>query len=261
MDTNFIQIGLKNYLPEQMTVMVTGAASGIGAAQTDVFLKKGHSVFAIDILCSPRIDAFYQTYPESFNFYQADLASPIEIKKAFDAFTQAHQSLHVLCNTAGILDEYKNIQETSCEDWQLVLQTNLYSMFYLTKLATPYLINNPSSRIINMASIASLTAGGGGLAYTASKHAIAGLTKQMAYDYSEKGLRVNAIAPGAIATEMNRADFKDDQKMAKWVADQTPSKRWATAEEVAELTLFLASNAADYIQGTIIPLDGGWLIR
>ena len=87
-----------------------------------------------------------------------------------------------------------------------------------------------------------------------------GYTKQLDYDYAAKGIRANCIAPGAIETPMNAKDFEeDDGKMAKWVADQTPAKRWAQPEEVAALTMFLASPRADYIHGTAVPIDGGWL--
>ncbi|MDN6516432.1 MAG: SDR family oxidoreductase, partial [Lacticaseibacillus paracasei] len=112
---------------------------------------------------------------------------------------------------------------------------------------------------INMSSIAGLVGGGGGVAYTAAKHAVIGLTKQLDLDYAAKGIRANALAPGAINTPMNAADFAGDGKMAAWVAQETPAKRWAKPEEVAQLSLFLASDAADYIHGTVIPIDGGWL--
>lgn len=115
--------------------------------------------------------------------------------------------------------------------------------------------------IINMTSIAGLVAGGGGAAYTASKHGIIGYTKQLDYDYIRDGIRANAIAPGAIETPMNAADFAGDGKMAKWVADETPAGRWAKPEEVADLTLFIASDKADYIHGAVIPIDGGWIMK
>ncbi len=103
------------------------------------------------------------------------------------------------------------------------------------------MIRRKSGTIINMASIAGLVAGGGGIAYTSAKHAIVGFTKQLALDYAEQGIRVKGIAPGAIQTPMNAADFEGEGEMAEWVANETPVKRWAQPEEVAELTLFLAS--------------------
>lgn len=112
-----------------------------------------------------------------------------------------------------------------------------------------------------MASIAGLVGGGGGAAYTASKHAVVGYTKQVNLDYCREGIRANAIAPGAIQTPMNAADFSGDGKIAEWVAQETPAGRWAQPEEVAKLTLYLAGAASDYIHGTVIPIDGGWTAK
>ena len=133
-------------------------------------------------------------------------------------------------------------------------------MFILSNALLPAMLSRGYGHIINMASIAGFSAGGGGAAYTASKHAIIGYTKQLAYDYAAQGLHTNAIAPGAIKTPMNAADFIGNGDMAKKVASQTPAKRWATAQEVANLTLYLTSPQADYINGAVLPIDGGWTI-
>ena len=106
-----------------------------------------------------------------------------------------------------------------------------------------------------------MCAGGGGIAYTTAKHAIVGFTKQLALDVADQGISVKGIAPGAIQTPMNAADFAGDGKMAQWVAEETPVKRWAQPEEVAALTLFLASPQASYLQGAIVPIDGGWTLK
>ena len=135
------------------------------------------------------------------------------------------------------------------------------SMYRLTQLLLPEMLQRTSGTIINMASIAGYVAGGGGVAYTSAKHAIIGFTKQLALDYASQGICVKGIAPGAIQTPMNAADFAGDGEMAEWVANETPVKRWAKPEEVAELTLFLATPQASYIQGAIVPIDGGWLLK
>lgn len=252
-----LKVQREHLLPPQMTVMVTGASSGIGLAQVKAFIQAGHQVFALDKVPFPKEVA----HDDQLFFMQKDLTDETQVQEVFKTLEQRFGQLHVLCNTAGVLDDYQTIEQTSLSHWQQLLANNLTTQFLMAKYALPYLLKNPTSRIINMASIASLTAGGGGIGYTAAKHAVAGLTKQLAYDYASRGLRVNAIAPGAIQTPMNANDFTGEEPMAQWVADQTPVKRWAQPEEVAELTLFLASDAADYMQGVIIPLDGGWLIR
>jgi len=262
-NANGVAIGQKNYLPEQLTVLVTGAASGIGLAQANQFLKEGHCVFAVDLLTQDHIfQNIKKEFPNTFDYALADVSHPKNVESVIAQLKIAFGGLHVLCNTAGKLDEYRSINETSFDYWNKIIRNNIDSVFLMMKNVLPLLLKNPSSRIINMSSIAGLSAGGGGISYTAAKHAIVGMTKQMAYDYSDQGLKVNAIAPGAIATRMNEKDFTENKgAMAKWVANETPVKRWATPEEIAELTLFLASDKADYIQGTVIPVDGGWMNR
>lgn len=111
-----------------------------------------------------------------------------------------------------------------------------------------------------MCSIASFMAGGGGAAYTSSKHALAGFTRQLALDYAKAGIQVFGIAPGAVQTAMTATDFEPGG-LAQWVADETPIGRWLRAEEIAELTMFLASGKASAMQGEIVKIDGGWSLK
>lgn len=243
-------------LKQPLSAIVTGAGSGIGRAQMEWLLARNHFVTAIDLNPINEIDSPY------LKIYQADCAEEKRIAEIVKETVDTVGYLNVVCNTAGQLDNYMPLDKTSLESWQHFLKMNATSQFIVTKASLSYLLEEEASRVVNMASIAGLTAGGGGIAYTASKHAIVGFTKQLAYDYSHQGLRANAIAPGAIATAMNQSDFDNDNgKMAQWVANETPVKRWAQPEEVAELTGFLLSDAADYIQGSVLIMDGGWMIR
>ena len=169
--------------------------------------------------------------------------------------------IDILLNAAGILDDYRPSLETSEALWDQILATNLKSVFLVTNALLPYFLQQKKGVIVNMASIAGLVAGGGGAAYTASKHAIIGYTKQLSYDYAKLGIRANAIAPGAIQTPMNAADFVGEGEMATWIARETPAGRWAQPQEVAKLSLFLASDDADYIHGTVMTIDGGWTMK
>ncbi|CAM3154231.1 3-oxoacyl-ACP reductase [Lactococcus hircilactis] len=224
-------------------VLVTGSSSGIGQAQIRAFRKAGANVIGVDLHSGTETD------------FVCDLSVLTEV----ESIAKSIGSIDILCNTAGILDQYCTLENTSAVLWDHVLKTNLYSMFYLIQQFLPKMKAQKSGVIINMASIAGLVAGGGGIAYTASKHAIVGLTKQLAIDEAKSGIQVLGIAPGAIDTPMNARDFtENDGQMAKWVANETPAKRWATADEVAELTLFLASPKASYMTGAIVPIDGGW---
>lgn len=239
-------------------VFVTGAASGIGEAQAKAFFARGAKVFGVDINgdFSEELAA-----AETFQSFVGDLAQAAVCKAAVAACQQRFGQIDILLNTAGRLDDYRPLLETDEDLWQGILSTNLNSMFYLTKAILPAMLQAGQGTVINMCSIASLVAGGGGIAYTTSKHAVAGFTKQLALDYADRGIHVTGIAPGAVRTPMNAADFAGEGKMAAWVAEETPLKRWAEPEEVAELTLFLASQKSRYLQGNIVPIDGGWLLK
>lgn len=162
-------------------------------------------------------------------------------------------------NTAGVLDGYAKSLETDEALWDKIFNTNVKGMYFVTNAVLKQMLVQQRGVIVNMASIAGMIAGGGGAAYTASKHAVIGYTKQLSYDYYKDGIRINGIAPGAIETAMNAADFEGNGEMAKWVAEQTPAGRWAKPEEVARVTLFIASEESDYLHATIIPIDGGWM--
>lgn len=225
-------------------VIITGAASGIGAAQAAAFQAAGATVVGIDL----------QPISNLTDAIQADVSDP-----ATAAAIAAQYQPDIVCNTAGVLDGYQTVTDTEFSAWQHILDVDLTSQFLMIKALLPGMLTRGHGIFINMSSIAGLVGGGGGVAYTAAKHAVIGLTKQLDLDYAAKGIRANALAPGAINTPMNAADFAGDGKMAAWVAQETPAKRWAKPEEVAQLSLFLASDAADYIHGTVIPIDGGWL--
>lgn len=226
------------------TVIITGAASGIGAAQAAAFQAAGATVVGIDL----------QPISNLTDAIQADVSDP-----ATAATIAAQYQPDIVCNTAGMLDGYQTVTDTALSTWQRILDVDLTSQFLMIKALLPGMLARGHGIFINMSSIAGLVGGGGGVAYTAAKHAVIGLTKQLDLDYAAQGIRANALAPGAINTPMNAADFAGDGKMAVWVARETPAKRWAKPEEVAQLSLFLASDAADYIHGTVIPIDGGWL--
>lgn len=238
-------------------VFVTGVASGIGQAQAKAFLAAGAKVFGVDV--QEDFSQNFADHGENFVGYIADVSKKEDCLNAVTACITCFNQIDILLNTAGKLDNYKPLLETDDNLWQDILATNLNSIYYITKSALPALIKAEGT-VINMCSIASLVAGGGGISYTVSKHAIAGFTKQLALDYARK-IHVVGIAPGAIKTPMNAADFAGDGKMAAWVAEETPVKRWAQPEEVADLTLFLASSKARYLQGNIVPIDGGWLLK
>ncbi|MEI5992993.1 3-oxoacyl-ACP reductase [Candidatus Enterococcus mansonii] len=243
------------------TIFVTGAASGIGQAQAIAFVKQGANVVGMDLDEVGLVNTAKKTNDSNgrFTAFTGDVTKTSDIIVAVKKANKLFGAIDILLNTAGILDDYTPTLETSETLWDRVLAVNLKGIFLVTNHILPQMLSQKYGVIINMASIAGMVAGGGGAAYTASKHAIIGYTKQLDHDYIKQGIRANAIAPGAIKTPMNAADFAGDGKMAEWVEKETPAGRWAKPEEVASLTLFLASKQADYIHGTVMTIDGGWL--
>lgn len=184
-------------------VLITGAASGIGQAQMCAFLEAGYEVFAVDKSAIDKQD-------EHLHTFQLDLTADLE-----SLFEQV-ADVDILCNTAGILDNYQPLLEQSMADMERLFAINLYAPTHLMRHYLPKMLLRQQGIIINMCSIASFLAGGGGSSYTASKHALAGLTKQVALDYADKGIQVFGIAPGAVKTGMTATDFEPGG-LADWV--------------------------------------------
>ena len=229
------------------TVLVTGASSGIGRAQALTFLENGYRVYGVDKDENP-------VFLNELRFVKMDLTGDLT-----PLFTSLPE-VDILCNTAGILDDYRSLHETHDEDWEQIFALNLTSTMKITRFYLQKMLEKKSGIIINMCSIASFLAGGGGAAYTASKHALAGLTKQIALDYADKNIQVFGLAPGAVKTAMTAADFEPGG-LADWVVEETPIKRWLEPQEVADVSLFLASGKAAAMQGEIIKIDGGWSLK
>lgn len=229
------------------TVLITGVSSGIGLAQARAFLENGCAVYGVDKSEKPDLSG-------DFHFLQLDITGDLA------ALTDFAPEVDILCNTAGILDGYKPLLEQSDKEVEDVFAVNFFAAAKLTRHYLAQMVERKSGIIINMCSIASFLAGGGGSAYTSSKHALAGFTRQLALDYADQGIQVFGIAPGAVKTAMTASDFEPGG-LAEWVADQTPIKRWITPEEVADLTLFLTSGHAQAMQGEIIKVDGGWSLK
>ena len=229
------------------TVLVTGASSGIGRAQALTFLENGYRVYGVDKDENPG-------FLNELRFIKLDLTGDLT-----PLFTSLPE-VDILCNTAGVLDDYRPLHETRDEDWEQLFALNLTATMKITRFYLQKMLEKKSGIIINMCSIASFLAGGGGVAYTASKHALAGLTKQIALDYADKNIQVFGLAPGAVKTAMTATDFEPGG-LADWVAEETPIKRWLVPQEVADVSLFLASGKAAAMQGEIIKIDGGWSLK
>jgi 3-oxoacyl-[acyl-carrier protein] reductase len=180
------------------------------------------------------------------------------------AATRTHELVGdptVLMNNAGVLDAYAPILDTDEDLWERIIGVNLTGIYRVTRALLPAMLAAGGGSIVNTASIAALVAGGGGTAYTASKHGVLGLTRQLAFDYGRQGIRVNAICPGAVETGMTRQLFADGDAAVMESVNSVPAGRHAQPEELADLALFLASEDSSFCHGAAFVADGGWTIR
>ena len=243
--------------------VVTGAGSGMGRAMVREFHEQGANVVAVD-LSGPAAEETIALLkdPDRSMALTADVSRLADVEATVAAVIDRFARIDLLCNNAGVLDDYTPADQTSDELWQRVLGVNLTGAFYFARAVVPAMIAQGKGTIINTASISSFVAGGGGAAYTAAKHGLLGLTRQLAFDYGKHGVRVNAICPGAIHTGMTNHLLTPEGRNPHVDAAVagTPAGRWGTPEEIARLALYLASDDADFIHGAAFTIDGGWLL-
>jgi len=189
----------------------------------------------------------------------ADLSSIEPVARVVDETQAAFGRLDILVNNAGIIRRNDAVDFTE-EDWDAVIDTNLKTLFFLSQAAAKGMISQGSGKIINIASMLTFQGGIRVPSYTASKSGVGGLTKAMANEWAAKGINVNAIAPGYIETN-NTAALQADENRNRQIVERIPAGRWGKAEDIGGAAVFLASSAADYVNGHILAVDGGWLAR
>ncbi len=243
---------------ENKTVLITGAAGGIGQATMRAFASEGARLVAVD-LGSERLDAIVA---EVRDLGAEAIAVPTDLTRENDvaamvkAALDQFGSLDVAFNNAGIHIIGTPLHETTEADWDRVNGVTLKGMFFSLKHEVPAMLASGGGAIVNTSSIGGLVATPGVGAYIAAKHGVVGLTKTAALEYSAQGIRVNAICPGAIETPM-LADWLVNDEARAAVRAAHPIGRWAQAKEVASVVVFLASDAASFMTGSIVPIDGG----
>ena len=242
--------------------IVTGSSRGIGLAVSHAFLKEGATVIGIARTASE----FKQSNYHATNFDLGN-ASVAQINELVDSVLQKHGKIDILINNAGIIRRAP-AHQFSENDWDDVLRINLKAPFFLTQSVARWWIEKGEGQIpeparLKIVNIASLLSFQGGItvpAYAASKHGIAGITKALANEWAPKRININAIAPGYIATENTRALREDTNRNTAIIA-RIPQGHWGEPSEIAGGCLFLASSDADYVNGAILNVDGGWLAR
>jgi len=240
------------------TVLITGASRGIGAAAAKAFAKEGYNLI---LICKNNIDKLNETaketriYNTTVHTIQCDVSNPTDIENILKPYLISNNLMpDILVNNAGI-SHIGLLQDLSYEEWDNILDTNLKSMFMLSKLVIPSMVNKKYGRIINISSMWGNIGASCEVAYSASKGGVNTFTKALAKELAPSDISVNAIAFGVIDTEMNQFLSKEDREA---LAEEIPAGRFATATEAADMIVNIA-NAPIYMTGQIITMDGGMI--
>jgi 2-dehydro-3-deoxy-D-gluconate 5-dehydrogenase len=239
--------------------IVTGANTGIGQGIALALAQAGADIAAVGRSAATETVEKVRALGRRAEIVSADLSTIEPVQRVVDETLEMLGGLDILVNNAGIIRRNDAVDFTE-EDWDAVIDTNLKSVFFLCQAAARHMIPNGGGKIINIASMLTFQGGIRVPSYTASKSGVGGLTKLLANEWASKGITVNAIAPGYIATN-NTAALQADEARNRQIMDRIPAGRWGEPSDLGGAAVFLASRASDYVQGHILAVDGGWLAR
>ncbi|MGE3250074.1 MAG: 2-dehydro-3-deoxy-D-gluconate 5-dehydrogenase KduD [Hyphomonadaceae bacterium] len=244
---------------EGKVALVTGANTGLGQGVALALAQAGADIAAAGIVPADETGAKVKALGRRFLNIDANLISLEPLPRIVDETLEGLGRLDILVNNAGLIRRADSV-DFSEKDWDDVMNVNIKGAFFMAQAAGRHMIANGAGKIINIASMLSFQGGIRVPSYTASKSGIAGITRLLANEWADKGVNVNAIAPGYMATD-NTAQLRADEKRASDILGRIPAGRWGEPSDLGGAAVFLASHAADYVHGAIIPVDGGWLAR
>ncbi len=241
--------------------LVTGGSRGLGQAYAVALAEAGADVAVLGVSDPTETTRHVTALGRRALDVRCDLgaATAADLDAVVARVVDGLGGLDVLVNNAGIIRRAP-AAEVAPDDWRAVLQVNLDALFYLSQAAGRVMLAAGGGRVVNVASMLSFQGGVNVPAYTASKHAVAGLTKALANEWAGRGVNVNAVAPGYITTD-NTAPLRADADRERSIVERIPAGRWGEPDDVAGAVVFLASDAARYVHGTVLAVDGGWLAR
>ena len=244
------------------TALVTGCNKGIGLAMAAALAEAGSDIIGVSsslLANNNEIEKQVKQLGRRFYPYQADLSNRTELYRFIEQVKKNHPIIDILINNAGIIRRGPADQHSD-EDWDLVLSLNLDAPFILTRELGKEMVSRGYGKIVFTASLLSFQGGINVPGYTASKSAIAGLLKAFANEWAGKGVNVNGIAPGYVVTD-NTTALRADANRNQAILDRIPAGRWGTPDDFKGPAIFLCSDASDYVNGTLLTVDGGWMGR
>ena len=237
--------------------VVTGGTKGLGKAIALALAQAGADIALVSRGDNPELRDEIKALGRPCRHYKADLSDRAQTKKIIPGLAQQMGGLDILVNCAGVVTRVPN-EEFPESAWDTHLEINLNSPLLMIQAAAKLMIAKGYGKIINVASILSFQGGLNVPAYAASKHALVGLTRSCCNAWADKGVNVNAIAPGFFATDFTQA-LQDDPERSAALMGRVPAKRWGNAEDIGGAAVYLASAASDFVHGATLTVDGGWL--
>ena len=239
--------------------LVTGGNTGLGQGVALALAQAGADIAVAGIVPAEETAKQVRALGRRFIDIQANLISVEPIARIVEETVAGLGRLDILVNNAGLIRRADAV-DFSEQDWDDVMNVNIKSAFFMCQAAGRHFIANGGGKIINIASMLSFQGGIRVPSYTASKSGIAGITRLLANEWGAKGININAIAPGYMATD-NTAQLRADEDRNKAILDRIPAGRWGEPSDLGGTAVFLSSRASDYVNGAVIPVDGGWLAR
>ena len=245
-------------------VVITGGASGIGRATAIAFAREGAKVVIGDIDAhgaEETVELIKSTGGEAISV-RVDVTKSDDVRQMIATTVDRFGGLDYAFNNAGFVGSTAGVVQTTEEDWQHVIATNLTSVWLCMKYEIPEMLKRGRGAIVNNGSVSGLVGSPAAVGSVASKHGVSGLTKAAALEYATRGIRVNAVAPGMVRTPLAQRVVESFPAGAEQaMLSVVPQGRWCETDEIAEVVVFLCSDAASHVTGHVMPIDGGWTAR
>jgi NAD(P)-dependent dehydrogenase (short-subunit alcohol dehydrogenase family) len=245
---------------ENKVAVITGASSGIGKAIAHLFAHAGATVVVLDVNHNGISDVVDAIVAEGNNAWGevCDVSQAHEVLQVMARIKADVGTVDIMVNNAGIMDDFIPAAEVEMKHWHHVMNVDLHGTFYCCHEVLPGMLESGKGVILNISSIGGLQGGRAGAAYTAAKHGVIGLTKNIAYMYANKGIRANAIAPGGVTTNIGVHMHPNAFGYERMIGGSANMPRMGNPEEIARAALFLVSDDASFVNGEVLVADGGW---